>query len=121
MISKGFKKQMIDNAYKTQLLPITDEIHNSSVDDVKRINNYLLFRKDESLWVKYKFKGNIIDFDIHFFLDYLTDSIRAIYQYSEKKFNIQKRILIDIKNTVANKRDIDKSHDYAKYLEDIYD
>ena len=83
MISKSFKKQLIVNTYKTQLLPVMDIVGKKILfDTITRIKNVLLFRINDDLWVEYKYKNNNIDFDIHWFLRYLTDPIYSIYQYS---------------------------------------
>ena len=127
MISNAFKKQLIVNAYNTQLLPNNDEIHKISFNTIKRIKIRLLFKRDyygvdKSLWVKYKYKTINIDDDIRWFLNFLTEPIYSIYQYSvDKEINIQKSILYDIKNTLEKKYNIEDSPDYTEYMEDIYD
>ncbi len=117
MISKGYKKQLIVNAYNTQLLPIMeDKVKIGSINTIERTKNFLLFRIDESLLVDYKFKYNTIDNDIRWFWKYVT---RPIYDYysGNKLFHI-----LDNINQISNKKhDIDKNKDYAEYLEDIYD
>ncbi len=126
MISEGYKKKMIDNTYKIQLLHKYDKNRKIFLNSIERIKIWLLFRKDdESLWVGCKFKDNTINRDIDWFSDYLTYSIYSIYQYSEysenRKSYIQEHILDYIKNIKETKQNIDKYKDYAKYLEDIYD
>ena len=124
MISVGFKKQMIDNAYKTQLLPVTKDntVNNNSIETNKCIINLLLFRiNDKSSLIKYKYKYENIDDDIHWFLTYL---ISPFYYSIYYKYDIQKNISSNIKNTIEQKQNIDNSPDYAEYaeyLEDIYD
>ncbi len=118
MISNAFKKQMIDNTYKTQLLPvIKDKVIKNSIIHIKRIQNWLLFgiNYDESLWIKYNY--NNIEFDFRWFLDYLIDPIYLIYYKSD----IQKHISSDIERTLYRIRNIDESPDYVKYMGDIYD
>ena len=130
MISNAFKKQLIANAYNTQLLPLSDEIRDGFVDTIKRIKNNFLFRKDysfdkdksEYLWVNYKYKDNNIDYDIYLVLIYLITTIHLIHEYSEyEKYKIQKRILDNIKNILNEKQDIEKNLKYLEYLVDIYD
>ena len=118
MISKGFKKQLIANAYKIQLLPVmVNKINKISTSSNKRIQNWLLFgiNYDESLWIKYNY--NNIEFDFRWFLDYLIDPIYLIYYKSD----IQKHISSDIERTLYRIRNIDESPDYVKYMGDIYD
>ncbi len=120
MISTSFKKQLIVNAYKTQLLPLSNTIDRISISTIKRIQNLLLFKKDESLWVRYKYKNNNIDDDdIRWFLFYLATTIYSIYHKSD----IQKNIYIssDIERTLYKKQNIEDNPDYAKYLEDVHD
>ena len=117
MISKGFKKQLIANAYKIQLLPVmVNKINKISTSSNKRIQNWLLFgiNYDESLWIKYNY--NNIEFDFRWFLDYLIDPIYLIYYKSD----IQKHISSDIERTLYRIRNIDESPDYVKYMGDIY-
>jgi hypothetical protein len=124
MISVSFKKQLIVNAYNTQLITDNDKIYTTSFSSIKRIKNELLFRKDESLWLVYKFKkkDNIINHDINWVLNYLTYPIFSIYKYSgDKEYDIQQNILSHIQNVLDTKQNIDKYKDYAEYLEDIYD
>ena len=123
MISKSFKKQLIVNTYKTQLLPVMDIVGKKILfDTITRIKNVLLFRINDDLWVEYKYKNNNIDYDIHWFLRHLIGPIYSIHQYSEDKLSdIQKKILYNIKNILDKKQKIDESPDYAKYLEDVYD
>ncbi len=123
MISVGFKKQMIDNAYKTQLLPvIEDKVNRISIETNKCIINLLLFRiNDKSSLIKYKYKYENIVYNIHWFLNYL---ISPFYYSIYYKYDIQKNISSNIKNTIEQKQNIDNSPDYAEYaeyLEDIYD
>jgi hypothetical protein len=118
MISTSFKKQLIVNAYKTQLLPLSNTIDRISISTIKRIQNLLLFKKDESLWVRYKYKNNNIDDDdIRWFLFYLATTIYSIYHKSD----IQKNISSDIERTLYKKQNIEDNPDYAKYLEDVHD
>jgi hypothetical protein len=123
MISAGFKKELIDNAYNTQLLPVKkDKVYRDSISTNKRIKIWLLFRKDdESLWVGYKI--NTINYDIFWFLYFLIMPIYSIYQDSRRneKSYIQENILYYIKETIERKQIIDNNLDYAEYLEDIYD
>ena len=123
MISKGFKKQLIANAYKIQLLPVmVNKINKISTSSNKRIQNWLLFgiNYDESLWIKYNY--NNIEFDFRWFLDYLIDPIYLIYKYNEdKNFNIHERISYQIDVILERKHDIDMGLDYAEYLEDVHD
>ena len=124
MISNAFKKQMIDNTYKTQLLPvIKDKVIKNSIIHIKGIQNLLLFKIEESLWLRYKFKDNTINRDIDWFSDYLTYPIFSIYNYSEnnKKYDIQEIILNDMKDISNKKQDIEESSYYAEYLEDVHD
>ena len=136
MISTSFKKQLIANAYNTQLLPVTDidkvgdKVGENSIRTIERIKNWLLFKLDYSIkssWVDYKYKYNNIifdniDIDIHWFLRYLIDSFYSIYQYSEdKEYHIQKKILNDINHILYEKQKIDERPDYTEYLEEVYD
>ena len=136
MISTSFKKQLIIDAYKTQLLPDTnDEIHKISTSSNKHIKNFLLFKiedeslwlkyfkiEDESLWLKYKYKFNNINYNISLVLTHLKNLIYSIYYYnSEENFHIQENILDNIQDILERKHNFDNSPDYAKYLEDIYD
>ncbi len=129
MISKGFKKQLIINAYNTQLLPImVDKVKIGSINNIERTKNFLLFRINKSLWLDYKLKKkDNIDINIFQFSYYLISPFYSNYYYSENeisdiqerrlnndKYNIQKRIL-------NKKHDIDESPDYAKYLVEVYD
>ncbi len=129
MISKGFKKQLIINAYNTQLLPImVDKVKIGSINTIERTKNFLLFRINKSLWLDYKLKKkDNIDINIFQFSYYLISPFYSNYYYSENeisdiqerrlnndKYNIQKRIL-------NKKHDIDESPDYAKYLVEVYD
>ncbi len=124
MISKGFKKQLITNAYNTQLLTDTNSADMTSIDDSKNTKNLLLFRKeDESLWVGYKCKNDNIDYDINWFLYYLIMPIYSIYQDSgrNKKYTIQKDISDNIKEILAKKHEIDNRLEYSEYMEDVHD
>ena len=125
MISNAFKKQMIDNTYKTQLLPvIKDKVDETIISVIKNKKNMLLFKKYQSLWTRYKYKKNInIEYDIYSFLYYLTYPIFSIYNYSEnnKKYDIQEIILNDMKDISNKKQDIEESSYYAEYLEDVHD
>ena len=124
MISEGFKKQLIVNSYNTQLLSEMDIDIENTISTIKRTKNLLLFKSNvgRPRPLDYKYKDNIIDYDILWFLTYLTSAIYSIYNYSEdKKFTIKKDILHNIKNILENKRDIDNRLDYAEYLENIYD
>ena len=129
MISKGYKKQLIVNAYNTQLLPIMeDKVKIGSINTIERTKNFLLFRINKSLWLDYKLKKkDNIDINIFQFSYYLISPFYSNYYYSENeisdiqerrlnndKYNIQKRIL-------NKKHDIDESPDYAKYLVEVYD
>jgi hypothetical protein len=121
MISEGFKKQLITNAYNTQLLPVMeDKVDSFYIEANKRIKNWLLFKKNEFLWVNYKDNYNTIEIDIHRFLTFLIQPIFSIYYYKIYT-DFHKRISANIKNILENKRDIDNRLDYAKYLVDIYD
>ena len=122
MISAGFKKHMIVNVYNTQLLPVSVLVNKSSIETNKRIKNQLLFRKDDkSLWLGYKYKINTIDYDIFWFLYFLTNPIFSIYYFSEKnkEYNILSES--DIKSILEQKQYIDNRLKYAKYLEDVHD
>ena len=122
MISAGFKKQMIANVYNTQLLPVMDMVNNNHISNIIRIKNQLLFRKDDkSLWLGYKYKINTIDYDIFWFLYFLTNPIFSIYYFSEKnkEYNILSES--DIKSILEQKQYIDNRLKYAKYLEDVHD
>ena len=122
MISNAFKEQLIINVYNTQLLLLSNTVGKSNFEAIKHIKNFLLFRKDDGRLVKYKYKDNNINYNICRLLSNLTDPIYSIYQYSEdKEYDIQDNILNDINNILYKKHYIDKSPDYAKYLEDIYD
>jgi hypothetical protein len=115
MISVGYKKQLIINYYKTQLLSDSDEIHTNFIGSNKRIQNLLLFKRDnKSSWIIYKFKFNNIEYNIRWFLDYLIDPIYY-------KTNIQKNISSNIESTLEYKQNIEDNPDYTEYLEDIYD
>ena len=129
MISKGYKEQLIINAYNTQLLPImVDKVKIGSINTIERTKNFLLFRINKSLWLDYKLKKkDNIDINIFQFSYYLISPFYSNYYYSENeisdiqerrlnndKYNIQKRIL-------NKKHDIDESPDYAKYLVEVYD
>ena len=108
MISKGYKKQLIVNAYNTQLLPEMDSVDMISIDTIKRTKNWLLFRiEDESIWLTYKCKNINIDYDIVWFLNYLVDPIVSISS--------------NIKEILDYKFEIDEYKDYTKYLEDVHD
>jgi hypothetical protein len=136
MISEGFKKQLIDNTYKTQLLPKTNTVGRITIDANKRIINFLLFKRDESLYVGYKNNYNNINNiynNIRLFLNGLTNSIYEIYQYSGNngKYNIQQTLLsaLKIKQNIENNHDyveyssdyVEYSPEYVEYLKDIYD
>ena len=127
MISTSFKKQLIANAYKTQLLPVIEDkiVDESSINVIEHTKNRLLFKIDysiKSLWLDYKFKFDNINFYIVRFLFYLTNPIYSVYKYSENEnFNIQEDILFSIKKTLQYKHHIDDSSNYAEYLEEIYD
>jgi hypothetical protein len=123
MISNAFKKQMIDNTYKTQLLPvIKDKVIKNSIIHIKGIQNLLLFKIEESLWLRYKYKIYNIDYNINWFLISLTHPIYLIYKYNEdKNFNIHERISYQIDVILERKHDIDMGLDYAEYLEDVHD
>jgi hypothetical protein len=123
MISNAFKKQLIVNAYNTQLLPSTNKINKSSIAISKNIKFLLLFKRDESfLWLDYRYKNNNIDYDIRWFLSSLIDPIYSIYNYTRNKnTDIQENISSNIKEILDYKLEIDEYKDYAKYLEDIYD
>ena len=104
MISNAFKKQLIVNNYKTQLLPVSDRVKKTSIDANERAKNLLLFRINELSSLRYKHKT--IEFDINWYsLSYsLTTPIYLIYKYSEnKKYNIE------------------DSPDYTEYMEEVYD
>ena len=128
MISKGFKKQLITNAYNTQFLLKTDSVVYSgvnsvdriSISSIKRIQNLLLFEiiNDEFLFVNYKYKYENIDYYICWFLNYLTDPIYSIYNY---KSVIRQNISGNIKNILDVKHEIDNRLEYIEYMEDIYD
>ena len=120
MISNAFKKQLIVNAYNTQLLPITkDKVNRGSIEANKHTKNWLLFRIDDDLWVGYKYK--VINDDINGFFSSLIDPISSIYNYTIEKTNIQRNISFNIKDILEYKQNIDNGLDYAEYLEDIYD
>ena len=122
MISNTFKKQLIINAYNTQLLPENDEIYKTSFNTIKRMKNRLLFKIEEFLWLDYKYKNDNIDYDISWFSYYLTYSIYSIYKYNENEdFNIQEETLFSIKKALQYKHNIKDSPDYAEYLEEVYD
>ena len=123
MISKSFKKQLIVNAYNTQLLPLSDKIQKNYTDTIKRMKNELLFRIEGGGLIRYKYKdNNNIDTDIRWLLNNLTNPFFSIYYNSiNKNFNIQERIFYNIKNTIERKQNIDNNLDYAEYLEDVYD
>ena len=115
MISKGYKKQLIINAYKTQLLPDNDEINKTSFNINK---NWLLFKiNDKSLRVEYKYK----DINISWVLIDLITPIFSIYYYSEENFNIQKNISDNMEYIAEQIQDIEKHKNYVEYLENIYD
>ena len=108
MISNAFKKQLIVNNYKTQLLPITNEVSSLSIESFNYTKNWVLFKTDDkSLWIKYNY-NNIIEYDINWLLHYLIYPTVSIYTYN-------------IKNILETKHHIDNRLDYAEYLEDIYD
>jgi hypothetical protein len=124
MISKSFKKQLIINAYNTQLLlvtlPIKNKVNKVNINHfytIKRIKNMLFKIEDKSspIIYKYKYIDIYIDIDISWFLNYLTYPIISIHYYNVNK------ISEDINNILDKKHDIVDNLDYAKYLEDIYD
>ena len=121
MINEGFKKQLIVNAYKTQLLPVTKDntVNNNSIETIKGIKNLLLFKSNvgRPLDYKYKYKYETIDDDIHWFLTYLISAIYLIYDYNY----YQENILYNTKKILKYKHNIEKSLKYVEYLEDIYD
>ena len=124
MISEGYKKQLIVNAYNTQLLSDRDKIIADNLNNIlntnKRIKNILLFRIEGGRMLDYKYKP--INDNILWFLNYLTDIILSIYNYGgNEKSDIQKNISSNIKKTLEHIQDIEDSPDYAEYLEDIYD
>jgi hypothetical protein len=129
MISAGFKKELIVNAYKTQFTRFDMDIivHKNSISPNIRIKNWLLFKiSTESFELNYKFKNINIDYNIRWFLTYLIDPFYAIYQYSvDKKINTQEKILShissEIKNALDIKQNIDEDKDYVKYMVDIHD
>ena len=121
MISNAFKKQLIVNAYNTQLLPITkDKVNRGSIEANKHTKNWLLFRIDDDLWVGYKYK--VINDDINGFFSSLIDPIYSIYNYTRNKnTDIQENISSNIKEILDYKLEIDEYKDYTKYLEDVHD
>ena len=60
MISEGYKKQLIVNAYNTQLLSDRDKIIADNLNNIlntnKRIKNILLFRIEGGRMLDYKYK-----------------------------------------------------------------
>jgi hypothetical protein len=125
MISKGFKKQLIVNAYNTQLLPeMEDKVIKGYINNIERTKNFLLFRIDnKSLWLDYKLKKkDDININIFQFSYYLISPFYSNYYYNEnEKFKIQENILSNINHISNKKQDIDESPDYVKYLEEVYD
>ena len=106
MISNAFKKQLIVNNYKTQLLPITNEVSRLSIESFNYTKNWVLFKLDyKSIWLKYNY-NNIIEYDINWLLYYLMYPTVSTY---------------NINYILETKHHIDNRLDYAKYLEDIYD
>jgi len=124
MISKGYKKHLIINAYNMQLLlPFSDMDSRFSIDANKRIINLLLLKIYQPLWVEYKCKNININYDIGLFLTYLINPIYSIYQYGgrNEKSDVQKDMSSHIKEILRHKQKIEDSPDYMEYLEDIYD
>lgn len=125
MISKSFKKQLIVNIYNTQLLSNNDKIRKISINSIERIKIWLLFKRDESITLEYKYKDYNIEHRIRWFLYYLTDLIYEFYKYNRNNKNSDilslSYILFKIKYTLERKQDIDEDKDYVKYLENIYD
>ena len=124
MISKSFKKQLIINAYNTQF--DTDKVDKDFFSAIKRTINFLLFRiDDKSLYLEYKLKSkDDINYDILWFLTYLTSAIYSVYNYSDKITDIQNTqedILSNIEYALDRKHRIEDNPDYVEYLEDIYD
>jgi hypothetical protein len=124
MISEGFKKQLIIDQYKTQLLPVMEnKVDRISIITNKRMKNILLFKRDDDRLLNYiyQYKYNTIEEDIRWFLHYLTNliyTIYLIYKYNnDEKTSVQELILY----TLEYKQNIENSHDYAEYIEDIYD
>ncbi len=119
MISVGFKKQLIINYYKIQLLPVTKDntVNNNSIETIKGIKNLLLFKSNVGRPLDYKYKYETIDDDIHWFLTYLISAIYLIYDYNY----YQENILYNTKKILKYKHNIEKSLKYVEYLEDIYD
>ena len=122
MISKGYKKQLIVNAYNTQLLTNMDNVICNFIEDIKRLENFLLFRITDGIMLDYKLKNISIDYDIFQFLYYLIYQFYRIFRYSvNEDFNIQGDILFYIRKALEKKHMIDDSPNYAKYLEVVYD
>ena len=127
MISKGYKKQLIVNAYNTQLLTNMDNVICNFIEDIKRLENFLLFRITDGIMLDYKLKNISIDYDIFQFLYYLITHIFSVYYYNgNENFesdveNSQEGILFYIRNALERKHMIDENPDYVKYLEDVYD
>jgi hypothetical protein len=130
MINEGFKKQLIVNAYKTQLLPVMeDKVKRNSIEANKRIKNVLLFKKDDNRLLDYIYKNeDYIDYDIFQFLNSLIYPIYFIYKYKYeykyeyKKSDIQKIIQDIMKHNILRKKHyIDEHKNYAKYMEEVYD
>ena len=120
MISNTFKKQLIVNNYKTQLLPITDKIDYE--DNIERIINFLLFRTNYGKLLRYKNNVHYINNNIFLFSFYLIYQFYPIFRYSvNEDFNIQGDILFYIRKALEKKHMIDDSPNYAKYLEVVYD
>jgi hypothetical protein len=106
MISNAFKKQLIVNNYKTQLLPITNEVSRLSIESFNYTKNWVLFKLDyKSIWLKYNY-NNIIEYDINWLLHYLIYPTVSTH---------------NIKNILNTKQNIDNRLDYTKYLEEVYD
>ena len=118
MISNAFKKQLIVNNYKTQLLPITNEVSRLSIESFNYTKNWVLFKLDyKSIWLKYNYNNiieydinwllhNIIEYDINWLLHYLIYPTVSTH---------------NIKNILNTKQNIDNRLDYTKYLEEVYD
>jgi len=130
MISKSFKKQLIVNAYNTQLLTnMENKVNRGSIEANKRIENVLLFKKDDNRMLDYIYKNeDYIDYDIFQFLNSLIYPIYFIYRYKYeykyeyKKSDIQKIIQDVMKHNILRKKHkIDEHKNYVEYLEDIYD
>lgn len=139
MISKGFKKQMIDTYYKAQLYDIIDEEEEyedeDEDEDVDEEGIWTFFNTDYMRIVLLFFKNNrkvkdnkfVYELHHNFFGNIIWFHIAIMTIFSENDFKFfekkfwKSNIMDSFNYSEKYRKKIAKYSLYSEYLEDIYD